>query len=61
MCKGPNIKDPKPALIPAPATTARQDGDIEARLRRARSGAAANILTSALGIPSGGKLGEVAR
>ena len=40
---------------------ALKQADIEARLRRQRSGAAANILTSSLGIPAGtGKLGEVA-
>jgi hypothetical protein len=35
-------------------------GDAEARLRRIRAGAAANILTSARGIPSTRQLGAVA-
>lgn len=37
-----------------------QQGDAEARLRRLRAGAAANILTSARGIPATAKLGGVA-
>lgn len=35
-------------------TEALQAADIEARLRRRRAGAASNILTGAMGIPSGG-------
>lgn len=34
--------------------------DIEARLRKRRAGAAANVLTSAVGIPSTAQLGAVA-
>lgn len=38
-------------------TEARQQGDLEARIRRRRSGAAANILTSPMGIPSTPRMG----
>lgn len=44
-------------------TEARRQADLEERMRRARAGAAANILTSQMGIPykSGtAKTGEVA-
>jgi len=37
-----------------------EQGRIEARLRRLRAGAAANVLTSPTGIPSTAKLGQVA-
>ncbi len=57
MCSAPKVKSPKPALIPAPDASATGDVALEARLRRARSGATANILTSGLGVPSGQKLG----
>ena len=59
----------QPPRIPAPAAPliaatdsreAIQQGSIEARLRRARAGAAANILTSPTGIPSTPQLGGVA-
>jgi hypothetical protein len=68
MCKPKRPKMPKmPAaqqmLIPASTNAeALREADIEASLRRRRAGAAANILTSALGIPSpaaAGRLGEV--
>lgn len=55
------------AKIAAPLKIAASDnsealrqGEIEARLRRRRAGAAANILTSAKGIPGTPKLGGVA-
>lgn len=38
-----------------------RSADIEARLRRRRAGAAANVLTSAQGIPHTPTLGGVAR
>ena len=40
---------------------ATQAADIEARLRKRRAGAAANVLTSATGIPSTSQLGGVAQ
>lgn len=39
---------------------ANQQADIEARMRKRRAGAAANILTSATGIPAKSKLGAAA-
>lgn len=39
---------------------AQTQADLEARLRKARAGAAANILTSPTGIPSTATLGGVA-
>lgn len=58
MCSAPKIKTPKPAIIAAPDNreSARQ-GDEALRRRRARSGAAANILTSPVGIPVTTQLG----
>jgi len=44
---------------PGNAESSRQ-ADMEARLRRRRAGAAANVLTSARGIPSTPQLGAVA-
>ncbi|MEX0306039.1 MAG: hypothetical protein AB3N12_01520 [Ruegeria sp.] len=68
MCvrpKAPKIKTPKPQpvsaapqLIAAPhSVEANQAGDIEAKLRRRRAGAAANVLTSPTGIPGTSQLG----
>ncbi|QPM89148.1 hypothetical protein [Pseudooceanicola algae] len=57
MCKAPSV-DTRPAIISAgTGQDSTQSADLEARLRRARSGAAANILTSPLGIPARSKLG----
>lgn len=36
---------------------ANQQADIEARMRKRRAGAAANVLTSPLGIPAAAKMG----
>lgn len=51
------IKTPKPPKKPQVAAydnrEALDQADIEARLRRRRAGAAANVLTSAIGIPAG--------
>jgi hypothetical protein len=48
-------------LIAAPDNSeAIQQGEIEAALRRRRAGAAANILTSPVGIPATRKLGGMA-
>lgn len=50
-----------PQLIAAPQSPeASAAADIEARLRRRRAGAAANILTSPTGIPATKKLGAPA-
>lgn len=60
----------KPAMPAMPAPTqvaaydnaeASQQADIEARLRRRRAGAAANVLTGADGIPATKTMGGVAR
>ncbi|GGH36266.1 hypothetical protein SAMN05444007_108243 [Cribrihabitans marinus] len=57
--KAPSVAAPQ--LIPAARSAEAGDAaDMEARLRRRRAGAAANVLTSALGIPSSAKLGEPA-
>ena len=49
-----------PAIIPAADNRAsQQQGDIEARLRKLRAGAAANILTSPRGIPATTTMGGV--
>jgi hypothetical protein len=37
-------------ILAAPAEAARREGDLEARLRRARAGAAADVLTSPQGL-----------
>ena len=51
---------PRPVIIPATDNRAsQQQGDIEARLRKLRAGAAANILTSPRGIPATNTLGGV--
>ncbi len=56
--KMPSIAAPK--IAATDNREANQQGDIEARLRKRRAGAAANVLTSAIGIPSTGKLGQSA-
>lgn len=49
-----------PLIAAYDSTEAIQQGKIEARLRRLRAGAAANILTSPTGIPATKTLGGVA-
>ncbi len=52
---------PRPAQIAAyDNTEANEQADLEARLRKRRRGAAANILTGASGIPATPTLGGVA-
>lgn len=52
---------PQPIRVAAPDNReARQSATMEARLRRRRSGAAANILTSPVGIPAVRTMGGVA-
>ena len=42
-----------PQIIAAPSSeSAARQGDLEARMRRARAGAATSILTSPVGIPA---------
>lgn len=54
MCITSRKPSPAPQIIAAGnSAEASQNADIEARLRRLRAGAAANVLTSARGIPSG--------
>ncbi|MDD8022454.1 MAG: hypothetical protein PHX82_05035 [Paracoccaceae bacterium] len=58
------VKTPKVAATKIAATDnaeASQQADIEARLRRRRAGAAANILTGATGIPSTAQMGGAAQ
>lgn len=48
-------------IIAAPGSASEtQSADIEARLRKRRAGAAADILTSPVGIPSTNQLGNPA-
>ncbi len=67
MClmKKPAMPKPAAAMLPDPNNAeARRQADLEAALRRRRAGAAADILTSPVGLPSGsgssGQLGKVA-
>lgn len=61
MCLMKTPKVPKPAPIAAfDNTEATQAADLEARLRRRRAGAAADVLTSAKGIPATPTLGGIA-
>lgn len=63
MCfmKSPRIATPAAQQIAAyDNAEATQAADLEARLRRRRAGAAAQILTSPTGIPSTATLGGVA-
>lgn len=56
-----SAKSPGPLKVAAyDNQEALNQGDIEARLRRRRAGAAADILTGATGIPSTKSLGGVA-
>jgi len=57
------MKQPKVTPVPLAArdnTEATRTADIEARLRRRRAGAAADILTGPRGIPAVRRMGEVA-
>lgn len=61
MCVNRRMPDVSQPLIAASDNAeAIEQGRIEARLRRLRAGAAANILTSPTGIPSTAQLGKVA-
>ncbi len=65
MCnifKTPKMPTAAPAAIAAMDNSESiRSADIEARLRRRRAGAAANVLTSAAGIPHTNTLGGVAQ
>tara|TARA_R110000868_G_scaffold54164_4_gene169606 strand:+ start:9157 stop:9342 length:186 start_codon:yes stop_codon:yes gene_type:complete len=61
MCfapKSPSIAAPRIAATDNREAT--QQADIMARLRKRRAGAAANVLTSPVGIPSTSQLGKPA-
>ncbi|WP_422050147.1 hypothetical protein [Shimia sp.] len=62
MCVGntPKISAAPQILAANDNREATQQADIEARMRRRRAGAAANVLTSAVGIPAKSKLGQAA-
>jgi len=51
----------KPQVAAYDNTEALKQGDIEARLRRRRAGAAADVLTGPAGIPATATLGGVAQ
>lgn len=55
MCVGKTSKysAAKPQVAAYDNTEAMKSADIEARLRRRRAGAAADVLTSPMGIPAG--------
>jgi hypothetical protein len=63
MCFMPKAAAYKPALSLIPSANNRETYDqqtLEQRLRRTRAGAAANVLTSPVGIPAVDQLGAVA-
>lgn len=63
MCfSTPKIQAAPPLIAAQDNAEAIQQADIEARLRRRRAGAAANVLTGPMGIPAAtGTLGGIAR
>jgi hypothetical protein len=60
MCIVPKTKVPAQRVAAYDNSEAIETANIEERLRRRRAGAAANILTSATGIPSTATMGGVA-
>lgn len=61
MCFTPKMPNVAAPLIASTGNAeATSAGSFEASLRRARAGAAANILTGPMGIPYTTKMGEVA-
>ena len=58
MCMMSTPKMPAPIVPAVDNREAAEQGRLEARLRRRRAGAAANILTSPTGIPSTPQLGR---
>ncbi len=64
MClfRGPSLPDPKPAIFAATDNReASRSASLEAALRRRRAGAAADILTSPVGIPATPTMGGIAQ
>lgn len=61
MCFAKTSKIPAQQIAAYDNSEALKQADIEARLRRRRSGAAANVLTGATGIPATTTLGGVAQ
>lgn len=57
MCMMKQASVAAPRIAATDNGNATQQADIEARLRRQRAGAAANVLTSPMGIPTNAKLG----
>lgn len=60
MCIFRTSKIEKAAIPSSTGIEASRTADAEARLRRARAGAAADVLTSARGIPATATLGGIA-
>lgn len=58
MCMPSGSSAAAPRIAATDNAEASQQADIEARMRRRRAGAAANVLTSAMGIPATAKLGK---
>ena len=55
MCKQPDIQQPSVTRLAAPTSeAARRESDFERILRRSRAGAAADVLTTPLGLPGQG-------
>jgi hypothetical protein len=55
MCGAPKVRTPAVRRLAAPSSDAAvREGEFERALRRNRSGIAADILTSPLGLPGGG-------
>jgi hypothetical protein len=59
MCFAKTPSVPAQRVAASDNTEANQQADIEARLRRLRAGAAANILTGQNGIPAKATMGGV--
>jgi hypothetical protein len=61
MClSSPKVTAAPSIIASTDSSEARSQADLEARLRRQRAGAAANILTSSGGIPAKATLGGAA-
>lgn len=55
MCGKPKVQTPAVRRLAAPTSdAAMREGEFERTLRRSRSGIAADILTSPLGLPGNG-------
>lgn len=58
--KMPEVSAAPQVIAATNSAEANQSADLEARLRRRRAGAAANVLTSPTGIPATSQLGAPA-